>query len=186
MDTIGRPDKVVHTCRGVRAGVSKKMNLPCIPAAPAAQTVAAGQGGACSLPEVVGVSDWPCIRANPSRRKTESLGDARVQKWHTLITLVGIPQALCFSARRIQFLDSNRQFVHVKHYWCGLEPCLPLFGRDRLRVGDHTLAGPLWEGCRESRKCSRDTYPESYITKYTSIRRETCPTLVQSWTCVRS
>ena len=24
---------------------------------------------------------------------------------------------------------------------------------------------------RESRKCSRDTYPESYITKYTSIRR---------------
>ena len=30
----------------------------------------------------------------------------------------------------------------------------------------------VWEGCRESRRCSRDTYPESYITKYTSIRRE--------------
>ena len=29
----------------------------------------------------------------------------------------------------------------------------------------------LWEGCRESRRCSRDTYPESYVTKYTSIRR---------------
>jgi len=29
----------------------------------------------------------------------------------------------------------------------------------------------LWQGCHESRKCSRDTYPESYITKYTSIRR---------------
>ena len=29
----------------------------------------------------------------------------------------------------------------------------------------------LWEGCRESRRCSRDTYPESYITKYTIIRR---------------
>ena len=29
----------------------------------------------------------------------------------------------------------------------------------------------LWEGCRESRRCSRDTYPESYITKYTSIQR---------------
>ena len=27
------------------------------------------------------------------------------------------------------------------------------------------------EGCRESRRCSRDTYPESYIPKYTSIRR---------------
>jgi len=35
---------------------------------------------------------------------------------------------------------------------------------------DHTLAGPLWEGCRKSRNCSRDTYPELYITKYTSIR----------------
>ena len=36
---------------------------------------------------------------------------------------------------------------------------------------NHTLAGPLWQGCRESRRCSRDTCPESYITKYTSIRR---------------
>jgi len=24
----------------------------------------------------------------------------------------------------------------------------------------------LWEGYHESRRCSRDTYPESYITKY--------------------
>jgi len=31
----------------------------------------------------------------------------------------------------------------------------------------------LWEGYHESRRCSRDTYPESYITKYTSIRRLT-------------
>ena len=30
----------------------------------------------------------------------------------------------------------------------------------------------LWEGYHESRKCSRDTYPGSYITKYTGIRRE--------------
>jgi len=36
---------------------------------------------------------------------------------------------------------------------------------DRLRVG------ALREGYHESRRCSRDTYPESYITKYTSIRR---------------
>ena len=28
-----------------------------------------------------------------------------------------------------------------------------------------------WEGYRESRRCSRDTYPESYITKYIRIRR---------------
>ena len=34
---------------------------------------------------------------------------------------------------------------------------------DRLRVG--------WLRYHESRRCSRDTYPESYVTKYTSIRR---------------
>ena len=28
-----------------------------------------------------------------------------------------------------------------------------------------------WEGYHESRRFSRDTYPESYITKYTSVRR---------------
>ena len=33
----------------------------------------------------------------------------------------------------------------------------------------------LWEGYHESRRCSRDTYPESYITKFTSIRRVTKP-----------
>ena len=38
---------------------------------------------------------------------------------------------------------------------------------DRLRVG--WLNG-FWEGYHESRRCSRDTYPESYITKYTSIQ----------------
>ena len=32
----------------------------------------------------------------------------------------------------------------------------------------------------ESRKCSGDTYPESYITKYTSIRRLTGETRVYS------
>ena len=30
-------------------------------------------------------------------------------------------------------------------------------------------SGLAW--LNESRRCSRDTYPESYITKYTSIRR---------------
>ena len=30
----------------------------------------------------------------------------------------------------------------------------------------------LWEGYRESRRCSRDTYPESYITEYILIYEE--------------
>jgi len=52
-------------------------------------------------------------------------------------------------------------------------------GSDLIRepvvfFGDRLTVGWLWEGCRESRTCSRDTYPESYITKYTSIRRKSC------------
>ena len=37
-------------------------------------------------------------------------------------------------------------------------------------------AMPVWydivnfAGCRNSRRCTRDTYPESYITKHTSVR----------------
>jgi len=45
--------------------------------------------------------------------------------------------------------------------------CLSSTRVDRLRVG--WLNG--WEGYHESRRCSTDTYPESYILKYTSIRR---------------
>jgi hypothetical protein len=54
---------------------------------------------------------------------------------------------------------------------------------DRLKVGwlngffihqahasrDQTLTGPLWEGFRESRRYSMNTYPESYITEYTLV-----------------
>ena len=50
-------------------------------------------------------------------------------------------------------------------------PCphrdLLYFQHERVNfVGDR-----LREGCHESRRCSGDTYPESNITKYTSIRR---------------
>ena len=31
--------------------------------------------------------------------------------------------------------------------------------------------GSGWEGYHKIRKSSKDTYPESYFTKYTSIRR---------------
>ena len=33
------------------------------------------------------------------------------------------------------------------------------------------LVIPLLDGCRESSRCSRDTYPELHITKFTSIRK---------------
>ena len=32
-----------------------------------------------------------------------------------------------------------------------------------------------WHRCRESRRRSRDTYPETYITKHTSVRRKIAP-----------
>jgi len=48
---------------------------------------------------------------------------------------------------------------------------LRVSGCDRLRVG--CLNGFFREGCRDSRRCSRDTYPESYITKYTSVTKKT-------------
>ena len=35
---------------------------------------------------------------------------------------------------------------------------------------DHTLVRPLREGYHESRRCSRDTRPESHIIKYTILR----------------
>ena len=42
----------------------------------------------------------------------------------------------------------------------------------------------LWEGCRESRSCSRDTHPKSCITKYTSIRIWTWWTVLRKfWHC---
>jgi len=40
-----------------------------------------------------------------------------------------------------------------------------------LRLGLLTQDWLAWEGYHESRRCSRDTHPESYITNYTSIRR---------------
>ena len=44
--------------------------------------------------------------------------------------------------------------------------------RDRLRVGwfnEFSFITSLWEVYHESRRCSRDTYPESYITNYTAV-----------------
>ena len=31
-----------------------------------------------------------------------------------------------------------------------------------------------WEGYHESRSCSMDTYPESYITEHTLVHRDYC------------
>jgi hypothetical protein len=41
---------------------------------------------------------------------------------------------------------------------------------DGLRVDG--LNGFLGEGFCESRRCSRDTYPESYITEYTLVYKD--------------
>ena len=41
-----------------------------------------------------------------------------------------------------------------------------------MSVIDSQTRGTSLGGYHGSRRCSRDTYPESYITKYTSIRRK--------------
>ena len=58
------------------------------------------------------------------------------------------------------------QFICVVLFFC----CQQAITCDRLRIG--WLNGPLCEEFRESRRCSRDTYPESNITKYIRIYEE--------------
>jgi hypothetical protein len=43
-----------------------------------------------------------------------------------------------------------------------IHPLLTCFKVDKLRLD--LLNGPLWEEYHESRRCSRDTCPEPYIT----------------------
>jgi len=62
---------------------------------------------------------------------------------------------------------------HVRQQGC--------LGRHQIVI-ERVERGGLWEGYHESRRCSRNTYPESYITKYTSIRRETVTALSPSET----
>ena len=53
--------------------------------------------------------------------------------------------------RASKSITMKRELVRI--FYCNAVAAL----NDRLRVGwDHTLAGPFWEGCRESRRCSRD------------------------------
>ena len=46
-----------------------------------------------------------------------------------------------------------------------------------ILVEPHGVIDSGWKGYHESRRCSRDTYPESYTTKYPSIRRKISPWL---------
>ena len=71
---------------------------------------------------------------------------------HILLTAVSLASR-CISIS----LHSSTGFRYVLH----------IFGNDVPPVID---SGCL-EGYHESRRCSRDTFPESYITKYENIQR---------------
>ena len=63
---------------------------------------------------------------------------------------------------------------------------LPDFSNPVIDSGLGWLA-ERWEGYHKGRRCSRDTHPESYITKYTSIRRvhskkRACNSNFHTWT----
>ena len=58
-----------------------------------------------------------------------------------------------------------RTLLNLTSWVCGTHPFFS-------ELIDSGLVGSSdCEGCRESRRCSRDTFPESNITKCTSIRR---------------
>ena len=62
---------------------------------------------------------------------------------------------------------------------CGTNPSILARGNIFVKLTDLWENGDrLWEGCRGSRWYSGDTCPESYITKYTSIRRWHLPIVI--------
>jgi hypothetical protein len=76
------------------------------------------------------------------------------------------PSILQPAARLFSRLSCPPDFPHqvVGYFWIfavNLAPGVLDSGCDRL-----------WERCRKSRRCSRDTFPESYTTKNNSIRRK--------------
>ena len=85
---------------------------------------------------------------------------------------------ICFSSNSTysSFLHGVSSFLHGQARLSSGPSQRRLFRKDFRPEGTFfrtiaSLLSELWEGFRESRRCSRDTYPESYITKYTCIRR---------------
>ena len=100
-----------------------------------------------SLPRSLALSKWQVIE----------------KAWGTYLS----DRAICFlSLRTIDFYQ-KLIFVFLRTG----PPRYRKTCRDRLRVGWLNGFSFLWEGYHERRRCSRDTYPESYIAKYTIIRR---------------
>ena len=61
--------------------------------------------------------------------------------------------------------------THMQASVPGPRICCTLFCYQPCPVERLWVGWLNWEGCCESRRCSRDTYPEAYIIKYTSVRR---------------
>ena len=83
-----------------------------------------------------------------------------------------IPLVSCFTPSS----DKHQSLMQVGKYFYSLDDVC----RGILRANTFLMAVlqrvvnrlmDLWEGYRESRRCSRDTSPESSITKYTGVRR---------------
>jgi len=72
------------------------------------------------------------------------------------------PQILALHLKRFKYMESVRRLKKLSH-----RVVFPA----ELRLNRSRSIPCFREGCREGRRCSRDTYPESYITKYTSIRK---------------
>ena len=88
----------------------------------------------------------------------------------------GTPTQSHISPRILAYVRLRRRFEPIKYYeslierfWWSDEMAV-----DYIYIYIHAGSSDFGtrEGCRESRKCSMDTYPESYIIKYTSIKEQ--------------
>ena len=92
---------------------------------------------------------------------------------HTSINLLILVVANCYKKWTVQVIGEQmcRKFRCAKTTTLLLWRCTWSFILTHRVCVSVDILGPLWEGFRESRKCSRDTYPESYITQYTGKQR---------------
>ena len=100
---------------------------------------------------------------------------------HNLLRATGLPrmQQAASAGRKASVRTSVVQCVRAARPWgrarCGAGASCSAIQYQSENVGC-TILDPRpglymgWEGYHDSRRCSRNTYPESYITKYTCIR----------------
>ena len=77
---------------------------------------------------------------------------------------------------RVELVGEVNLFFHIMAtnittqllHFCWYHSVMQQF---RCQILKDKWDSPVWEGFRESRRCSRDTYPETHITEYTKCTK---------------